>query len=87
MQLISFEFTDRYSHPLFLLMNHDSLSKRFGRDWHNCHHGHLLASPASSSHMPSFLLVQKVSLVIIKPKDVIEEGEIEKSVLTHDIAI
>ena len=63
-------------HPLFLLMKHDSLSKRFGRDWHNWHHGHLLASPASSSHQP--LLLQKVSLVIIKPKDVIEECKIEK---------
>ena len=61
--------------------------KRFGRDWHNWHHRHLLASPASSSHRPYPLLLQKVSLVIIKPKDAIEEGEIEKSVLTHDFAI
>ena len=85
MQLISFEFTDRYSHPFFLLMKHDSLSKRFGRDWHNWHHGHLLASPASSSHQP--LLLQKVSLVANKPKDVIEKCKIEKSVLTRDFAI
>ena len=66
-------------------MKHDNLSKRFGRDWHNCYHGHLLASPACSSHHP--LLLQKVNLVIIKPKDVIEEFKIEKSVLTHDFAI
>ena len=87
MQLISFEFTDRYSHPFFFLMHHDSLSKRFGRDWHNWHHGHLLASPACSSHRPYPLLLQKVSLVAIKPKDVVEKCKIEKSVLTHDIAI
>ena len=68
-------------------MKHDSLSKRFGRDWHNYHHGHLLASPACSSHRPYPLLLQKVSLVIIQPKDAIEECEIDKSNLTHDIAI
>ena len=62
-------------------MNMITLSKRFGRDWHNCHHGHLLASPACSSLLPFPLLLQKVSLVVIKPRDAIEEGEIEKSVM------
>ena len=59
--------------------------KRFGRDRHNWHHCHLLASPPCSSHRPSPLLLQKVSLLAFKPKDVMEEFEIKKSVLTRDM--
>ena len=71
----------------FFWWNMITWEKRFRRDWHNWHHGHLLASPASSSHRPSPLLLQKVSIVTIKPKDVIEECKIGKSVLTQDFVI
>ena len=61
--------------------------KRFGKICLKCHQDYWPGSSACSSHRPYPGLLQKVSLVFIKPEDLKEECKIEKSVLTHDIAI